>query len=572
MRTLDPAECCPEGQEWDPATESCLPDCPDDRVYNPTTGLCERSCAAPTPFYNPNTDACEACPAETPIYDPDLRVCVGGCPGGTQAGGDAPFTGAFELGRKSRVFSFSYQTFSVRDRVIVRHDGDVLYDSDCVGEQRTVNLSYAGDSTQVVVQVIPNCAGSSGTAWTFTVACPTLGREAPACEPRWAEKSIRGLTCTQIIAGANRLSDRVLDAQGRPRVNAQFTRAETELFYDAVECRTGLPAWMMRAHSSGEALGKYYADPYPRQILEPCAQVYNQNGTGGFIELFDRYYGDGWPLFALDAGFEENILLPKGEDGYPPDIDIPADFRCSGATPPAPMDPAWTPVWPRLAHTAINDDRISATSGRNTFGLGITQVTYFIEDTTDENGVTRGGLLRVGRQISLVNDYREHVRSSDFDLYPLGGGLPGSAPNLIPMEPQQNRIEDLLFDPQYNILALAQLAANKRQQASGNDDGAVGECLDQRYGRILVYNPEVWPEAEREANFLSNMGNLGRGVEYFTDVRDHDFASGGRCFCDDNYRLVESSCAYTFAHAFANACNDLASYCAGVVPAGDPCE
>jgi hypothetical protein len=35
-----------------------------------------------------------------------------------------------------------------------------------------VFLNYSGNSSKVEVQVIPNCAGGSDTAWNYTVHCP----------------------------------------------------------------------------------------------------------------------------------------------------------------------------------------------------------------------------------------------------------------------------------------------------------------------------------------------------------------------------------------------------------------
>jgi hypothetical protein len=159
--------------------EDCFPECPEGQAWNPTTEMCELVCADPTPYYNPNTQRCEACPPETPTYDPELRVCVGGCPGGTGAGGDAAYTAAFELGQTSGTFIFAFQTFSVKDQVIVKYEGEVVYDSGCVGQSGQVPVSYAGGSTKVVVQVRPNCEGTAGTAWNFGVRCPVAPRAAP---------------------------------------------------------------------------------------------------------------------------------------------------------------------------------------------------------------------------------------------------------------------------------------------------------------------------------------------------------------------------------------------------------
>ena len=48
----------------------------------------------------------------------------------------------------------------------------VLFDSGCVGSSGSENLAFDGGSSEVTVEVTPNCAGGSGTSWEFTVRCP----------------------------------------------------------------------------------------------------------------------------------------------------------------------------------------------------------------------------------------------------------------------------------------------------------------------------------------------------------------------------------------------------------------
>jgi hypothetical protein len=89
------------------------------------------------------------------------------------AGGDAPETHVIEMGQSSGTFSFYYQTYSIPDEMVVSYQGTVLFDTGCVGQENTVDLTYSGSATTIVVQVTPDCDGSSsGTAWTFTVGCP----------------------------------------------------------------------------------------------------------------------------------------------------------------------------------------------------------------------------------------------------------------------------------------------------------------------------------------------------------------------------------------------------------------
>ena len=94
------------------------------------------------------------------------------CSSTQNAGGDTPDTRTIELGKTAGTFDFSYQTYSIEDQILVKYQGNTIFDTGCVGASGTKTLTYAGSSTQIVVQVLPNCKGGSGTAWDYTVACP----------------------------------------------------------------------------------------------------------------------------------------------------------------------------------------------------------------------------------------------------------------------------------------------------------------------------------------------------------------------------------------------------------------
>lgn len=169
----DTCECAAEKPKYNGGSDNCE-ECPGGLPkYNPTTGLCEKDCTdAAMPFFNPATSNCEACPPATPKYNSDIGVCEAACPGGSGSGNDKPFFGSFELGTPSGVFSFRRQHFRVKDRMQVLYEGRVLHDTGCTGGGENIRLSYAGSSTNVLVRVIPNCAGTTGTAWNFAVSCP----------------------------------------------------------------------------------------------------------------------------------------------------------------------------------------------------------------------------------------------------------------------------------------------------------------------------------------------------------------------------------------------------------------
>lgn len=97
---------------------------------------------------------------------------VAQCSATQNAGNDTPDTRTIELGKPAGSFVFAYETYSQKDQILVRYQGGTLFDTGCVGANGSKTLSYSGTSTQISVQVIPNCAGGTGTAWNYSVSCP----------------------------------------------------------------------------------------------------------------------------------------------------------------------------------------------------------------------------------------------------------------------------------------------------------------------------------------------------------------------------------------------------------------
>lgn len=89
-----------------------------------------------------------------------------------KAGGDAPEVHQIDLGQTSGMFRFDYETFDVKDQIIITQGGVTIFNTGCVGEKRSVQVGFSGYTTVIEVRVNPNCAGSSSTAWNFTVHCP----------------------------------------------------------------------------------------------------------------------------------------------------------------------------------------------------------------------------------------------------------------------------------------------------------------------------------------------------------------------------------------------------------------
>jgi hypothetical protein len=87
-------------------------------------------------------------------------------------GGDAPEIHNIDLGTTFGSFVLDYDVYTVKDQIIVTQGGIKLYDSGCVSGSQSIRLNLNGYSSKISVRINPNCAGESGTSWTFTVHCP----------------------------------------------------------------------------------------------------------------------------------------------------------------------------------------------------------------------------------------------------------------------------------------------------------------------------------------------------------------------------------------------------------------
>ncbi len=137
--------------------------------------------AAPT--FNSDTQAVVNVPANASTGDVIVTVngeksngvnfeVIAQCSATQNAGADTPDTRTIELGKPAGTFVFTWNTYSQEDEIIVFYQGITLFDTTCIGSSGAPSLHYSGTSTQITVQVIPNCKGGTGTAWDYSVSCP----------------------------------------------------------------------------------------------------------------------------------------------------------------------------------------------------------------------------------------------------------------------------------------------------------------------------------------------------------------------------------------------------------------
>jgi hypothetical protein len=101
--------------------------------------------------------------------------CGAQCDGEQVAGADTPVTRRYDLGIKGATFQFIYQTYTIKDRILVwKGESTPLFDSGCVGTEveMRVSLTLSSSDSNIRVDVEPNCTGETNTEWYFTVVCP----------------------------------------------------------------------------------------------------------------------------------------------------------------------------------------------------------------------------------------------------------------------------------------------------------------------------------------------------------------------------------------------------------------
>ena len=172
-------------QVYDPASDMMYCDCLPGFVWNSSLTACEPERRRPSIDMNTLMDFMAILsgamnnnmpgaipPGNMPANQQPAVVHQSRCNDTQKAGGDAPEVHQIDLGVTSGVFRFDYQTFDVKDQIIISQGGMTIFNTGCVGESRSVQVQFSGYTSVIEVRVNPNCAGSTSTAWNFTVHCP----------------------------------------------------------------------------------------------------------------------------------------------------------------------------------------------------------------------------------------------------------------------------------------------------------------------------------------------------------------------------------------------------------------
>lgn len=97
----------------------------------------------------------------------------GKCNEQTVAGNDTPDDRIIDIGKAHTVISFKYETYTIKDQINVYYKNHLIFSSNCIGTQgeRTTSITLDDNESSLRVNVIPDCAGESGTAWYYTIEC-----------------------------------------------------------------------------------------------------------------------------------------------------------------------------------------------------------------------------------------------------------------------------------------------------------------------------------------------------------------------------------------------------------------
>jgi hypothetical protein len=145
---------------------------PAGNNLQPVLESCERYLACGNTTFGENVPRGGLCAQPTPGRPPPVNPPVVQCSTQQLAGADTPETRQVELAKTAGTFQFDYETYQIKDQIIVTYEGRTLLDTGCVGAAASQPLTYSGSSTRISVEVIPNCAGETGTQWTWTAHCP----------------------------------------------------------------------------------------------------------------------------------------------------------------------------------------------------------------------------------------------------------------------------------------------------------------------------------------------------------------------------------------------------------------
>ena len=144
---------------------------------NPLTNKADCQCTGNTKLNSAGT-ACETIVAATPtpptgqgqLPTPTI-IKPGVCDVLYDKGANKPESYVFQVAGHASI-SLYYDTYDVKDNIsVLTSSRSMLWSSGCVGQENTQVISIPAGSQEIIIDVHPNCSGTSGTGWKFKASC-----------------------------------------------------------------------------------------------------------------------------------------------------------------------------------------------------------------------------------------------------------------------------------------------------------------------------------------------------------------------------------------------------------------
>jgi hypothetical protein len=174
---------CPQGYQWNANRTECvtiqnqLPDC--NATYRNSEARWDASTNQYLCYckqgYDWNATRTECVPVtnrDNPYVAPEQKK-TGVCNIQYKSGANEPEQYTIDVQKKYGSLTFTYNTYTVKDRIHIYYNGSKVFDSGCVGSSGSQVLTLNGYSSVFTIIVDPRCdKDQSNTAWDFTMGCP----------------------------------------------------------------------------------------------------------------------------------------------------------------------------------------------------------------------------------------------------------------------------------------------------------------------------------------------------------------------------------------------------------------
>lgn len=173
-------ECnCYPGYVWNATRTGCVSNAPDCNAYypnsvaqwNPSSNQFECYCITGYDW-NATRTACEATGNRDHVIVNPQQQKTGECNVTYGSGANEPEQYTIDVKRTTGTLQFSFDTYTVKDRIHIYNGGTKVFDTGCVGSSGSQTLTLNGSSIFRIV-VDPLCdPNESDTQWSFTLGCP----------------------------------------------------------------------------------------------------------------------------------------------------------------------------------------------------------------------------------------------------------------------------------------------------------------------------------------------------------------------------------------------------------------